>query len=34
VLNADSLTRLKPGYFTLAEALREAGYDTAHFGRA
>ena len=33
VLNADSLTRLKPGYFTLAEALREAGYATAHFGK-
>jgi arylsulfatase A-like enzyme len=32
-LNADSLTRLKPGYFTLAEAYREAGYATAHFGK-
>jgi arylsulfatase A-like enzyme len=33
VLNADSLTRLKPDYFTLAEALAEAGYATAHFGK-
>jgi arylsulfatase A-like enzyme len=33
VLNADSLTRLKPEYFTLAEALHEAGYATAHFGK-
>ena len=33
VLNADSLTRLKPDYLTLAEALREAGYATAHFGK-
>lgn len=33
VLNADSLTRLKPDYFTLAEALAEAGYTTAHFGK-
>jgi len=33
VLNADSLTRLKPDYFTLAEALKEAGYATAHFGK-
>ena len=33
VLNADSLTRLKPDYFTLAEALHEAGYATAHFGK-
>jgi len=32
-LNADSLTRLKPDYFTLAEALHEAGYATAHFGK-
>ena len=30
---ADSLTRLKPEYFTLAEALHEAGYATAHFGK-
>ena len=33
VLNADSLTRLKNEYFTLAEALHEAGYATAHFGK-
>lgn len=33
VLPADSLTRLKPEYFTLAEALKEAGYATAHFGK-
>lgn len=33
VLNAESLTRLKPDYFTLAEALHEAGYATAHFGK-
>lgn len=33
VLNADSLTRLKPEYFTLAEAVKEAGYATAHFGK-
>jgi arylsulfatase A-like enzyme len=33
VLEANSLTRLKPDYFTLAEALREAGYATAHFGK-
>lgn len=32
-LNAESLTRLKPDYFTLAEAMREAGYATAHFGK-
>jgi arylsulfatase A-like enzyme len=32
-LNADSLTRLKPDYFTLAEAMKEAGYATAHFGK-
>lgn len=32
-LNADSVTRLKTEYFTLAEALREAGYATAHFGK-
>jgi arylsulfatase A-like enzyme len=32
-LNADSLTRLKPDYFTLAEAFKEAGYATAHFGK-
>lgn len=33
VLVADSLTRLKPEYFTLAEAFKEAGYATAHFGK-
>jgi arylsulfatase A-like enzyme len=33
VLLADSLTRLRPGYRTLAESLREAGYATAHFGK-
>ena len=33
VLNADSLTRLKSEYFTLAETLHEAGYATAHFGK-
>lgn len=33
VVNADSVTRLKPEYFTLAETLREAGYATAHFGK-
>lgn len=33
VLNAESLTRLKTDYFTLAEALHEAGYATAHFGK-
>ena len=33
VLVADSITRLKPEYFTLAEALKEAGYATAHFGK-
>lgn len=33
VLNANTLTRLKTDYFTLAEALREAGYATAHFGK-
>jgi arylsulfatase A-like enzyme len=32
-VNADSLTRMKPEYFTLAEALRENGYATAHFGK-
>ena len=32
-INALSLTRLKPDYFTLAEALHEAGYATAHFGK-
>ena len=33
VINAESLTRLKTDYFTLAEALIEAGYATAHFGK-
>ena len=32
-LNADSVTRLKSEYFTLAESLHEAGYATAHFGK-
>ena len=32
-IQAESLTRLKTEYFTLAEALREAGYATAHFGK-
>jgi arylsulfatase A-like enzyme len=32
-LNAESLTRLKTEYVTLAEALREEGYATAHFGK-
>jgi len=30
---ANSVTRLKPGYFTLAESLKAAGYATAHFGK-
>jgi arylsulfatase A-like enzyme len=30
---ANSLTRLKPGYYTLAEALKDAGYATGHFGK-
>lgn len=30
---AESVTRLKPDYHTLAEALKEAGYATAHFGK-
>ena len=33
VLNANSVTRLKSEYFTLAESLHEAGYATAHFGK-
>jgi arylsulfatase A-like enzyme len=33
LLDANSLTRLKPEYFTLAEAFKEAGYATAHFGK-
>lgn len=32
-LNADSITRLKPDYTTLAEVLKDAGYSTAHFGK-
>ncbi len=32
-VNADSVTRLKSDYFTLAETLHEAGYATAHFGK-
>lgn len=32
-LSAVSLTRLKPEYFTLAEALHAAGYRTGHFGK-
>jgi arylsulfatase A-like enzyme len=30
---AQSLTRLRPDYHTLAEAFAEAGYATAHFGK-
>lgn len=30
---AESLTRLKPDYHTLAEALKNSGYATAHFGK-
>jgi arylsulfatase A-like enzyme len=30
---ANSVTRLKPGYYTLAEALKGAGYATGHFGK-
>ncbi len=33
LLDANSVSRLKPEYFTLAEALKEAGYATAHFGK-
>jgi len=32
-LNAESVTRLKTEYLTIAESLREAGYATAHFGK-
>ena len=32
-LSANSLTRLRTDYFTLAEALGAAGYRTAHFGK-
>ena len=33
VLVASSVTRLKPDYHTLAEALKTSGYATAHFGK-
>ena len=33
VLLANSVTRLKQEYFTLGEALKEAGYATGHFGK-
>src|SRR5690349_12959328 len=33
VIGADSLTRLKREYVTLAEVFKEAGYTTAHFGK-
>ena len=33
LLVANSVSRLKPDYFTLAEALKETGYATAHFGK-
>ncbi|MCX6919810.1 MAG: sulfatase-like hydrolase/transferase [Verrucomicrobia bacterium] len=33
LLVANSVSRLKPEYFTLSEALKEAGYATAHFGK-
>ena len=33
VLSAVSATRLKLEYFTLAEAMKEAGYRTGHFGK-
>ena len=32
-LTAESLTRLKTSYYTLAEAFKEDGYTTAHFGK-
>ena len=32
-LTANSLTRFKPDYYTLAEALKDAGYATGHFGK-
>lgn len=32
-LVANSLTRLKQDYYTLAEALEDAGYATGHFGK-
>ena len=33
LLVANSVSRLKTEYFTFAEALKEAGYSTAHFGK-
>jgi arylsulfatase A-like enzyme len=33
VLGAESVTRLKTDYYTLAEALKDAGYATGHFGK-
>jgi len=33
VRSAESVSRLKSEYFTLAESLHEAGYSTAHFGK-
>lgn len=33
VIQADSLTRLKPEYVTLAERFKASGYVTAHFGK-
>lgn len=33
VLNADSLTRLKTEYPTIADIMKRAGYATAHFGK-
>lgn len=30
---ASSLTRLSPSYYTLAEAFKDSGYATAHFGK-
>lgn len=33
VLNAESLTRLKTEYTTLAQVFQGAGYSTAHFGK-
>jgi arylsulfatase A-like enzyme len=32
-ISPTSVTRLKTGYFTLAESLKQAGYATAHFGK-
>ena len=32
-IGARSLTRLKTSYYTMAEAFRDAGYATAHFGK-